>query len=204
MHLSIVFIKSVKFLVNIIKKNPLKGIFMTYEQIMVELFEFSAPTYYKWKKHEKRKVFDLLEKYFTKEDLEEFLAVGKIQRYDEVENSKVDNYVRTSEIIKLLTKYKSDYLALALAKSLESDQVVSGTSKRLHKTKTKLDFLKELERILSDLSSEISKGEDTTFQSIIENFNEEIGFDFHRNDKSVVLYIITRYRVYNTLYDLDS
>lgn len=176
---------------------------MTEEQIMVELFEFSSPTYYKWKKHEKRKIFDLLEQYFTKEELEEFLETGKISALARIENRKIVNYIRESEIIKLLTKYKVEDLALSLAKSLESAGVISGTSKRLHKTKTKYDFLKELERILDDLSHEISKGEDTTFQSIIESFNEEIGFDFNRHDKSVIYPITTRYKVYNTLYDLD-
>ena len=33
---------------------------MTREKIMVDLFEFSAPTYYKWTKHQKRKIFNLL------------------------------------------------------------------------------------------------------------------------------------------------
>ena len=50
---------------------------MTKEQIMVELFEFSAPTYYKWTKKEKRKIFDLLNYAFTLEELEEYLASGK-------------------------------------------------------------------------------------------------------------------------------
>lgn len=202
--MSILFIKNVKFLVNIINKNPLKGLFVTYEQIMVELFEFSAPTYYKWKKHEKRKVFDLLEKYFTKEDLEEFLTIGKIQRYDEVENSKFDSYVRTSEIIKLLTKYTAEHLALSLAKSLESNHGISGRSKYLNNVKTKFDFLKELNNILGDLSTEKAKEEDTIFQSVIDDFNKNIGFDFNVIDKTVIAHIIMRYKVYNTLNNLDS
>ncbi len=55
---------------------------MTYEQVMVELFEFSSPTLYKWKKHEKRKVFTLLDKYFSKDELEEFLTTGKVSKYE--------------------------------------------------------------------------------------------------------------------------
>ena len=74
-------------------------------------------------------------------------------------------------------------------------------SKRLHKTKDKEDFLRDLERILDDLVHEISKGENTEFQSVMKSFNEEIGFDFNADDKSIVYHIITRYRVYNTLYD---
>ena len=38
---------------------------MTREKIMTELFEFSSPTYYKWTKQDKRKIFDLLNYAFT-------------------------------------------------------------------------------------------------------------------------------------------
>ena len=43
---------------------------MTREKIMVDLFDFSPPTYYRWTKHEKRKIFDLLDYAFTNEELE--------------------------------------------------------------------------------------------------------------------------------------
>ena len=61
---------------------------MTKEQIMVELFEFSAPTYYKWTKKEKRKIFDLLNYAFTLEELEEYLASGKIQKIEIISNNE--------------------------------------------------------------------------------------------------------------------
>ena len=70
---------------------------MTYEQVMTELFEFSAPTYYKWNKHQKRKIFLLIEKYFTKEDLEEFLSTGKISR---LENTS--SYINQIDLLKKL------------------------------------------------------------------------------------------------------
>lgn len=176
---------------------------MTERDTFMKLLDISVNTYYLWRR-QGRLVLNLFDKYFTKEDLEEFVTTGKIAKFDGVENSKLVNYIRESEIIKLLTKYKAEDLAHSLAKSLESAEVISGTSKRLHKTKIKYDFLKELERILDDLSHEISKGEYTTFQSVIDSFNDDIGFDFNGNDKLVVSHIIGRYRVYNTLYDLDS
>lgn len=61
---------------------------MTKEQIMVELFEFSAPTYYKWTKKEKRKIFNLLNYAFTLEELEEFINNGKIQKIEIMNNSQ--------------------------------------------------------------------------------------------------------------------
>lgn len=57
---------------------------MTNEQIMTSLFGFSGPTYYKWSKKERseRPIFNLIEKYFTKEELEEFLRTGKVNKFD--------------------------------------------------------------------------------------------------------------------------
>jgi len=62
---------------------------MTYEQLMVELFQFSSPTYYKWKKHEKRKIFDLLEYAFEKTDLEEYIQTNKISKFKMIEEFKL-------------------------------------------------------------------------------------------------------------------
>lgn len=50
----------------------------------------------KWKKEE-RKIIDLLEKYFTSEDLEEFLQTGGISRYD-------TNETRTQEQTQILLR----------------------------------------------------------------------------------------------------
>jgi hypothetical protein len=58
---------------------------MKKEEIFKQLFLFSAPTFYNWQR-EKRPIIQFLEKYFTKEDLEEFLQTGKIQKLEEIEN----------------------------------------------------------------------------------------------------------------------
>lgn len=62
---------------------------MRKEQIMMELFGFSAPTYYKWSKHEKRKIFHLLNYAFSDDELIEFIQSNKIQR---IENAQDDVY----------------------------------------------------------------------------------------------------------------
>jgi hypothetical protein len=55
---------------------------MTYEQLMVKLFQFSSPTYYKWSKHEKRPIFDFLSYAFSKNDIEEWLSTSKISKIE--------------------------------------------------------------------------------------------------------------------------
>ena len=62
---------------------------MKLEEIYMELFNFSRPTYYKWKR-ENIKVIKLLEKYFSKEDLEEYLETGKVSRYENLDNLDSD------------------------------------------------------------------------------------------------------------------
>ena len=52
-------------------------------ETIIKLMGFSRNTYFNWKK-EKRPIINLLEKYFTKEDLEEFLKTGKIKEFEDV------------------------------------------------------------------------------------------------------------------------
>ena len=62
---------------------------MKVEDIYMELFGFSRPTYYKWKR-ENVKVIQLLEKYFSKSDLEEYLETGRIKRHENFDATKAD------------------------------------------------------------------------------------------------------------------
>ncbi|MCT7553827.1 hypothetical protein [Aliarcobacter butzleri] len=58
------------------------------EKIILNLFQYSRATYYSWKR-EKRPIILLIEKYFTKEDLEEFLQtneISKLKNLDHYEN----------------------------------------------------------------------------------------------------------------------
>ncbi len=68
---------------------------MKVEEIYMKLFNFSRPTYYKWKR-ENVKVIQLLEKYFSKEELEEFLETGEITK---LENISPHDYVSEKYLI---------------------------------------------------------------------------------------------------------
>ena len=54
---------------------------MNKKQIIESLFGFTEATFYRWKK-QNRLIITLLEKYFTKEDLEEFLESGKCEKME--------------------------------------------------------------------------------------------------------------------------
>ena len=54
--------------------------------IYMELFNISINTYYLWKK-QGRPIISLLEKYFNKEDLEEFLQSGMVRKFDNIDNT---------------------------------------------------------------------------------------------------------------------
>ena len=53
---------------------------MKYDEAISELLGSSIPTYYNWKR-EKRPIIELL-KYFTKEELEEYLETDKIEKFE--------------------------------------------------------------------------------------------------------------------------
>lgn len=73
--------------------------------IYMELFNISINTYYLWKK-QGRPIISLLEKYFTKEDLEEFLESGKVRKFDSIDNTIAISII--SFLQKLDTLYRED------------------------------------------------------------------------------------------------
>ncbi len=172
-----------------------------YKEVASRILGCTLASYYNWDKQD-RPIISLLEKYFSKENLQEFLDTGKI--------SKFDNAERLLEILKFLSKYTTKELRVSLAKSFEKNDVLSGTYARLIKysqysKEDKFDILKDIDYLLFDVYDEKQKQEvDTPFQDILKGFNSSIGFDFNEDDILVIKQIMQRYEVYNTLYDLDK
>lgn len=54
---------------------------MTFKQTMAAIFNTAEGTYYKWKR-ENRLIITLLEKYFSQEDLEEYIKTNKISKFE--------------------------------------------------------------------------------------------------------------------------
>lgn len=73
-----------------------------YKQI-AKLIGNNEKTIYRWKK-EKRQIIDLLEKYFTKQDLEEFLETDKINKFDKM------NFLQNKVIEKNRIKYLKSFI----------------------------------------------------------------------------------------------
>lgn len=89
---------------------------------IAELIGNNDKTIYRWKK-EGRPIINLLEKYFTKENLEEFLSTGKIDKFEytgsylqNLEMKCFDIYGKFGEI-RIRTKYPSlvDYNIISIS-----------------------------------------------------------------------------------------
>ncbi len=63
---------------------------MKQETIMCKIFNFSIATYYK-RKREKNHAIYLIEKYFSKEDLEEFIKEGQVKEFNRIIKIKDSN-----------------------------------------------------------------------------------------------------------------
>ena len=180
------------------------------EQLMSELFGFSTQSYFNWKRDAKtkRKIIDLLDIYFSKEMLEEFLNTGKISKLELIKLSETGEFKftakeRLQELIKFFAIYSTKDLQEALSKSLLANDLNSGTAKYLNTIIKKYDFIKIFKNILSDANNKDDK-EEHVFQKVINDFNEKVGFDFNGYDELIIYHIIIRYKVYNTLYGLED
>jgi hypothetical protein len=97
---------------------------MTNEKLMVQLFGFSSPTYYKWSKHEKRKIFDLISYAFSNNELEEFLKTGKISKIENLgnEGQLLEHAIKFYKKCKHITNFKiAKNLLLLLEKNYKTN-----------------------------------------------------------------------------------
>jgi len=194
---------------------------LTERDIFMKLFDFSINTYYLWKK-QGRLIFDLLDKYFSKEDLEEFISTGKVSKYEDIENNIFTNHIRTTEILKFLSITETDTLKNTLVDILKENNINAGTVEYLKSRRSKYEILKKIRNLLDDLYHEKQENRrynsgipdiDTSisenqswyeFEKVLSTFNDQLGFDFNTEDRGIIDNIISRYKVYNTLYKLES
>ncbi|BAK72832.1 hypothetical protein [Arcobacter sp. L] len=80
---------------------------MTFKETMAALFSTAEGTYYKWKKEE-RPIIKLLDKYFSKEELEEFLSTEKINKLENLNSYSFSSSVGFIIKLKLLLN-KNDF-----------------------------------------------------------------------------------------------
>ncbi|MCT7486547.1 hypothetical protein N5T98_07295 [Aliarcobacter cryaerophilus] len=76
---------------------------MTQSEVMATLLEISENSYYRWKKKDHVRLVNLIEKYFTIKDLEEFLETEKISR---LENNR-DQELLNNEASKIYNHFIS-------------------------------------------------------------------------------------------------
>lgn len=65
---------------------------MTQSEIMSELLEVSENSYFRWKKKDHIKLVNLIERYFEKDDIEEFLETEKIKSFEKNKGYKFISY----------------------------------------------------------------------------------------------------------------
>ncbi len=93
---------------------------MTHKEVMAKLFDFNATTYYAWKK-QNRPIINLIDKYFTKEDLQEFIEKGSITSLDSFHQNKniqdIDILNNVSSLVKKQLERKISSLDSVVTKT---------------------------------------------------------------------------------------
>ncbi len=72
---------------------------LSFEKTITELMCFSRNTFFVWKR-ENRPVMSLLKKYFSKEELQEFLETGKIKKQERL-NELLEIEKKYNQIVKV-------------------------------------------------------------------------------------------------------
>jgi hypothetical protein len=113
-------------------------------EAITKIFAFgSQNTYYQWKKQD-RPIIKLIEKYFSKEDLKEFLETGEI--------SKFENQDKTNDKFEILNTAVIDLVKFQL-----KDKIKNYTDGSFFDWTNKMIPKKYLQRILKDLSEDKTK-----------------------------------------------
>lgn len=63
---------------------------MNNTQLIAKLLSFTESTIFKWKK-ENRPILNLLQNYFTNEEIKEFLETGKVLKQEVVKNLSIED-----------------------------------------------------------------------------------------------------------------
>jgi hypothetical protein len=134
---------------------------MTSEKLMVELFGFSSPTYYKWSKHEKRKIFDLINYAFSNNELEEFLKTGKISKIENVGNESklLEHGIKFYKKCKHITNFKiAKNLLLLLEKNYKKNGNINieKIAEDIYCNEDKLFAIKEEDRFSKQQSEAVT------------------------------------------------
>jgi len=173
---------------------------MTFKEIMAALFSTSESTYYKWKK-ENRPIINLLSQYFSVKELEDFVTTSQITKFELIKELSVeeleaklsnigyyDRDQRVQEIILLLKKYSTKELLNALNYCFDKYEMTNRWNY------DKYAIIEKIRNLLQDQSH----------NDLIIDFNEKIGFDFNINDIKAIEYLLMRFKVYNTLYEIEE
>ena len=88
---------------------------MRQEDMMCQLFNFSAPTYYK-RKREGNLAIKFIEKYFNKEDIIEFIDTGKVSKLENLPNleKEVNRIIRKLNLRLKISDIELDSIIVCL------------------------------------------------------------------------------------------
>ncbi len=93
---------------------------MTNSEIMAKILEISENSYFRWKKKDHVKLITLIEKYFTSDELKEFLDTNRILNFENI------NYIQNSFIVENKNRYVLDFRNINLLfKNINLDYYIS-------------------------------------------------------------------------------
>ena len=132
---------------------------MTRSETMAKLLEISENSYFRWKKKDHVKLINLIEKYFTLEQLQEFIDTNRILSFEN--KDYIQTYFRNNNKMKYLEYFKD--FNLSLKKSKLDLELIEFYFNFLIDFKNNKDFNKKLNKFV------LNKQMNDVIQDIINN-----------------------------------
>lgn len=182
-------------------------------QKIVKLMGFSKNTYFNWQK-ENRPIISLVKKYFSEEEIDEFLKSNQIKKFELInnftyeelanlihQNSKIDN-IRLYEIIDFFKSHTLVYLKTSFSKILHQNGYTSGIYINTLDTIDKQQFLFQLQKIFKE-----ANWDDVVIKinaiNVLKDFSNETNFNFEKEDLNIILEILFKFEMYDRLFNIE-
>ncbi len=187
---------------------------MNYNEIMSKLFGFSAPTYFRWKK-EKRSIINLIDNYFTKEELIEFIHSGVVKKYELTKNmdfEEISNLVHKNDSIKNTRLFEIiDFLKRISIKDfrdnfitiLEENLITSGTYTSILNTQNKFAVLSQFQKFFVEAHWDNDISAKFTAITIINSMSKKLNFKLEPDDLNEILEIYHKFDMYDRLFNIE-
>lgn len=116
-----------------------------------------------------------------------------------LDSKNIFNERRKEEILKFFNLTSLEQFKYIMLKWIEFEEIHTYELPKIKKANSKYNILYQFKELLKEY-----KNNQHNYKQLLININDELKFDFNTNDIDIINHIVTRYKIYEKLYNLDN